>query len=234
MPQEQRNNQSKELHLSFIEMLFALAIAEVAIQVANLIQSPNSGARLPAYAHLTLATIIIAASWAGWRQSPFGGSEVKTIFSLNFLELLIDVVLVVCYFVLTRSVELPDDKTKPFVASAENECLWVMVIMITYFVWDVVAKRENWGRFFRHVWASFISATLAVISYLWILPRQSDKTYSVILCDASLLSLVLLFRAIGRNDSGSLQRRDKFRIAILFFLWLGFSIGAHVVYVRGY
>ena len=156
-----------ELHFSFVEMLFALAIAQVAIGVADLIQ--DDWDYLPAYFHLLLAIIVITTSWVGWRQSAFSGSKVKTIFGRDFIELMLDVLLVIFYFILARGVESPHEN-KNMTVPAENEAFWVMVIMISYFVWDCVSKWGEENQFYegwkskeliQRGWASFAAAGLA-------------------------------------------------------------------------
>ena len=68
----QHDQQGRDLHRDFVGMLFALAIAEVAVQASGVV---NSGADLrdaiAAYSHLILAAVTIAASWVGWGQSEY-------------------------------------------------------------------------------------------------------------------------------------------------------------------
>ena len=64
--------QEREGHLreAFVEMLFALAVAQVGINAADLaeFEAPWQS-KLPALAHLTVGLMLIAASWLGWKLS---------------------------------------------------------------------------------------------------------------------------------------------------------------------
>ena len=87
----------KQLHLTFVEMLFALAIGQVAIDVSKLIDyqlmsNQTFLAVVPAYSHLLLAAVVISTSWVGWRSSVYSGSDIKSVFTLDYVELFIDVI----------------------------------------------------------------------------------------------------------------------------------------------
>jgi hypothetical protein len=82
-------------------MLFALAVSEVAIHAADLVSaSGNLSDKLPALTHLVVGLVLIAASWVGWRRSVSPGMKerVEYVFSLPFIGLLLDVLLVILYF----------------------------------------------------------------------------------------------------------------------------------------
>jgi len=56
----------RERRFIFVQLLFSLTAAEIARQIADLVlrgRSPWDD--LPAYAHLALATAIVATSWVG-------------------------------------------------------------------------------------------------------------------------------------------------------------------------
>lgn len=102
------NERRPELRFGFVEMLFALTVAEIAIQLGELFTSDLVFWEAPTpYAHLSLALILVAASWVGWATSRAEGAkrDVKKIFSWEFVVLLIDVVLVVSYFILVKGVD---------------------------------------------------------------------------------------------------------------------------------
>lgn len=97
------------LRYAFVEMLFALAVSQVAVHAADLVGiSSTLLEKLPGFAHLALGLIVIAASWVGWRQSQSPGmkEQIRSLFSVRFVGLLIDVLLVILYFILVRSVEI--------------------------------------------------------------------------------------------------------------------------------
>ncbi|QDU08774.1 hypothetical protein [Gimesia aquarii] len=132
------------LHSEFVGMLFALATAQVAVESADLVNhkffvSKSTLEILPAYSHLFLAMTIIGSSWVGWKSSTSSMSKIENIFSIDCLELLIDFFLVVCYFIIVRSVE-SISLFGNFEPSAKPEVFWTTVILITYFFWDLLTK----------------------------------------------------------------------------------------------
>src|SRR2546427_7071398 len=101
--------QGAALRISFVEMLFALTIAEVAVQVANVVtQGTLDSSFLPAYSHLALATAIVATSWVGWSTSKAPGAQhdLDKVFSYAFVVLSVDVLLVIFYFIIVRGVDI--------------------------------------------------------------------------------------------------------------------------------
>src|SRR5436190_18185099 len=85
----------KALHREFVGMLFALAVAQVAVEAAVIVNSAApTPTKAPALMHLILALLVIATSWVGWGRSDYSLSPVKSVFSGHFVELLIDVWLV--------------------------------------------------------------------------------------------------------------------------------------------
>src|SRR5205807_1748814 len=100
-------------------MMFAVTIGEVGLQVAAVIQARHFWHYLPAYSHLTLATIAIAASGVGWSRSlsPGAREDVEVVFQWEFVVLLLDVTLVVLYFILVRTVDFGKDKQSPTIGS---------------------------------------------------------------------------------------------------------------------
>jgi hypothetical protein len=213
------------LRFVFVQMLFALTVGETARQIATLIdQTGVSAEAASSYSHLLLATIIVATSWVGWTRSisSLNMLPLLTIFSLPFLVLLIDVSLVIFYFIIVKGVEMPMADTYIVTPSAKNETFWVLIIFMVYFLWDFLTKavaqdiQTNTGesraetkshrtfreRFFSlEFWKrggiTFICAGIALL--LWYLLRDASSRSSVVLADLSLLSLVLLFRALKQR-----------------------------------
>jgi hypothetical protein len=201
------------LRIEFVEMLFALTIAEVAVQVANVVtQGTLDKTFLPAYAHLTLATAIVATSWVGWSTSKAPGAQhdLDKVFSYAFVVLSVDVLLVIFYFIIVRGVDISyDGNTFQARPSAANETLWVMLIFAVYFGWDVLTKilmvgdgtpiasvrsrvlnRDLGGRALR------TAVCLGGAFLVWLLLRSRIDIWGVVLTDAALISLVFLFRAL--------------------------------------
>jgi hypothetical protein len=219
---------STQLHLTFIEMLFALAIGEVAIDVGSLVSlriegSVDIASTLPAYSHLLLATMVIAASWVGWRNSEFSGSKIKSVFSLDFVELLVDVFLVICYFLLVRLAEIPTSPCLAIVPDASREAWMIMVIMATYVFWDFLSCRTEGSKLKLRVWASGVSLAMSVIAVCF-LPLHSHDRTAVILMDIALLALVFLFRAMKLHDWRKHTAMSKVLIGSLTLIFAMVSI----------
>lgn len=63
-----KNDAGKSIHYEFVAMLFALAVAEVALRATAIVEAHSTFGKTvvdlaPGYTHLLLATIVIAASW---------------------------------------------------------------------------------------------------------------------------------------------------------------------------
>lgn len=100
------DRRGQELHREFVGMLFALAIAEVAVRSGEIVNSGSDvRTMMPALSHLILAGTVIATSWVGWGISKYSLSDVKGVFTKDFVELLLDVWLVVIYFFIVHGTE---------------------------------------------------------------------------------------------------------------------------------
>ena len=147
-----------KLRHEFVGMMFAITIGEVGLQVAALVQAGHLAHYLPAYGHLILATTMIAASWVGWSVSmaPGARQDVRRVFGWEFVVLLLDVSMVITYFILVRTVDFGKESS-PRVAPASTVAGWVFGIFLLYLVWDVITKivmnpgklDRQWVRSFR-------------------------------------------------------------------------------------
>ena len=133
----------RQLHREFVGMLFALAIAEVAVQASGY-SGVDLHDSMVAYSHLVLAAMTIAASWVGWGHSSYGLSDIRSLFSKDFVLLAVDLWLVVLYFFLARGVEPltipPGGGTAVVAPSLANEKALMACIFATYVVWDLITK----------------------------------------------------------------------------------------------
>src|SRR5262245_7337005 len=121
------------LRSAFVEMLFALAVSQVAIHAADVLAIRAAWQdKMPAIAHLAVCLVLIAASWLGWRQSVSPGmrEKVQYLFSIPFVGLLLDIFLVILYFIVVRNVEIEQVgvETKLTPATAAPEALWLCVV----------------------------------------------------------------------------------------------------------
>lgn len=203
------------LRYTFVEMLFALAVGQIAIHTADFLSVETSPMQLlPAAMHLVVSLLVIGTSWIGWRQSMSPGmkQQIQSIFSRRAIGLLLDVLLVILYFILVRSVELQqkDGNTILTPASARPEAKWLACVFCIYIVWDLLAdvfspncltKTGLFGIAFQALRVGVVSVaasvfclgmTLLVLSYAseGLLPIQ------VVLLDCALMMIVVLFRVL--------------------------------------
>jgi hypothetical protein len=123
----------RELRFVFVQMLFALTMGEIARQVAALVSQAGIYEATVSYTHLILATFLVATSWVGWTRSEASKKlRVEDVFSWPFIVLLLDVFLVICYFIIVKRAETPKSTGK-IIPSAENETFWVLIFLLAIF-----------------------------------------------------------------------------------------------------
>jgi hypothetical protein len=202
---EKDKTKEPKLRHEFVGMMFAVTIAEVGLQVAAVVQRGNWVHYLPAYSHLSLATIIVAASWVGWSLSPSAGArqDVRNVLHLGFLVLLTDVFLVVLYFILVRSVDFGAERHSPYIAPIPKVAFWIVFMFFVYLWWDFITKLPFlYNAKFDKTWFSIdgprIVATLfCALVALWTKSLLGDPDRAhYIAADFALLGLILLFRAL--------------------------------------
>lgn len=215
-----KDDRGRNLHREFVGMLFALAIAQVAIQASVVLNSEIAiQDSIPSFLHLILGTIIIVTSWVGWGWSDHHSSNIRNPFTADFVELLLDLWLVAIYFFIVMGVEMPT-KGSPTVITPTmaNELFWTMIMFCTYFAWDLINKFgkktvDERSLLIQRGWASGTSCfiCLAVWWYLSDLPQTYIVVVSV---DVTLLGLVFLFRAMKLKNLSALKKKDLIRIVI--------------------
>ncbi len=206
------------LRFGFVEMLFALTAAEIDIQASDLVKYVGvNTAVLPAYTHLFVATTLVTTSWVGWLKSKAPGNrlDVERVFSWPFVVLLLDVFLVVCYFIIVRGLDVKGSGESIVTAtpSDDNETFWLMVVFGGYFLWDVLTKaligyadeqrktlleRLRSGRLWDRAWISTVCLLFTVV--MWRIMRGFTTAWSVIAADGALVALILLFRALKEKS----------------------------------
>jgi hypothetical protein len=228
-----------KLRHEFVGMMFALAIGEVGVQTAALVQGHHWVHFLPAYSHLLLATIVIATSWVGWTLSPAPGArqDVGGIFQREFLVLLVDVFLVVVYFILVKTVDFSGERPIRLNASAKPEAFWILVIFAVYLFWDVLTKivdyqlrdqPKSWKEW-RTKYGVRMLPTLLCLAIAIFTKQFFDRADPphVLTADLALLSLVLLFRAgkgLAPSPTGSaISKRWSWFWTVLCLLGLVFG-----------
>ncbi len=196
-----------KLRLDFIGMVFTLAITQVGLEIGDFFSKGLSFKdHLYVFTHLTLAVYIIASSWVGWQISKSKGSNEKLThtFGLPFIILLIDLCLVIAYFVLVKGVDKPLDKSPR--AESYTEYKWSLVIFIIYLIWDIFTKyifedeqnnqkiKRDGKKFIRRGYQSFVCIliTIFLIQPMTIYSRP----YAVMATDVTLIFIFVLFRGL--------------------------------------
>lgn len=220
-----------QLHLIFVEMLFALAIGQIAIDLSKLIDyqlisSQTFCAVVPAYSHLLLAFVVISTSWVGWHNSRFCGTQIKDVFSLDYIELVFDIALVVMYFILARAVEIPDSSNDSLSPNASFEVKAVAIIITSYMFWDLISCRSKpKEKITQRLWVSIFCTIISWILF-WQGIGGSGTVQAVLLADFSLIALILTFRAMKRYDLSKHDKKSWALILFMLILVLTFCIGS--------
>ena len=179
-------------------MLFALAIGEIARRVVLLLDGTTMVEALPGLAHLGLALVVVATSWVGWANSPANQEwTITRTWSRNFLVLLIDVLLVILYFVLICGAEKPDGQ-KRVLPSACGETGTVLWIFVGYALWDAMTKlkhpaKEYLKPYLTRTGITWACTLLALV--IWHVRAGGTRGDVVLVTDSILLLIVLTFRA---------------------------------------
>lgn len=197
------SDQDPKLRHEFVGMMFAITIGEVGLQVAALVQAGHWAHYLPAYSHLILATTVVAASWVGWSVSlaPGARQDVRGVFQWEFIVLLLDVCLVITYFILVRTIDFGKEAS-PRIDSASTVARWIFLIFLLYLFWDVITKvviylKKPDGHWLR-LHGSRMIPTVVCLALAVIVSGEvgSADLPHRLSADFALLSLVLLFRAL--------------------------------------
>jgi hypothetical protein len=213
-----------ELRFEFVGMMFAVAAGEIGITAAELVETDlwskgNVLYSLPAVSHLLLAAFVIAASWVGWSRSKASLTirDVTDVVSRPFVVLMLDVLLVVVYIILVKTVEIEvnGDGGLAVEANARKESFWLLVTFGGYFLWDVVTKLGEAG-FAARTSVSAICFGLAWIP--WLVLHDLTHRWRVVVADCTWIVLLILFRAgkdlvtaIGPRTAGETEEDYRAR-----------------------
>jgi hypothetical protein len=216
----------------FVGMMFAVTIGEVGLQVASLMQAKPFFHFLPFYSHLFLATIVITSSWVGWTlsQAPGARRDVTGVFTWGFITLLLDVFLVVTYFILVRTIELGKGKEPDRIDPPDTVALLILVMFSLYLLWDLITKifayeKARDGEWIRNCGLRMVPTLVCLV--IAIIIRNQLKNVDLVHyidADAALLALALLFRGLkdgisaGLPRSGEAPDRTKVRRAMTWSL----------------
>ena len=224
----------------FVGLLFALAMTEVARQGVRLWE-PVAVWSWAAPTHLFLCAMLIATSWVGWSNSIQLKQRLCEVFDLQFLELLLDILLVFIYFVIVARVEITTGTSAVEVPSATPEAWGLVVVFVVYALWDVctdvVRSRQKFVQALGvHAFASVLCFLLSYLC-LWRC-KEVMSVFAVVAVDVSLIAIVFVFRALKRlerpiarklgwpdNETANLRfPRDRDRGALVICL-IAFAVG---------
>lgn len=218
-------NEKPTLRFSFVGMLFALAISQVGIEASNFYTGDLRISEYPYFfTQLLLGTYIISSSWIGWQKSNSFGNTliVNNVFSLSFLILLVDIFLVICYFIVVKGVEQPMLTTtrnyKLAAPEASTEAFWSFIIFAFYFLWDICTKLIRFEyvangadrytlshsidgkKLINKGWQAFVCGLFSLFVYLLAAIADGNNNM-VVLIDLSLLFTFMSFRGFKHKFS---------------------------------
>ena len=226
-----------DLQKTFIAFLFAFAISVVAQQLAELLvvitsnwkfvlTPAETGADNGTYAwplsaifsHSLLALLMLSVSWVMWSRSKAAGHvvDVEVIFSMKFITLLLEILLVTLYFSLAKSAEgdfaaYSKEKTiASYITSSSSrpESMQMLAIFAMFAVWDYFVDVEMSPQtpapagVFRGVWSrvtgilTYCSVSLACAlgaAVLYAAAPHIQQPAQAFWGDVGLIALLLLF-----------------------------------------
>jgi len=180
----------------FVSMLFALVVGQLASASYDVFSgfTVSKAWFLEASAqlsHLFVALIMITASWVGWSKTFELPSypRLDGLFSRGYVLLIIDVVILILYFSMVKSVEKPGLIN----ASARSEVTLIMLVFWSYVIWDLVFSQYEWKYKLLEALPSFLCAVSCVL----ILNSSNLDGYTEALSfNAVLIGILLCFRGL--------------------------------------
>lgn len=209
-----------KLQYTFVAMLFALAAASVATSAADVFSLMGSADEffrfLPAISHMILALLVISMSWIEWSRAMANRAEkdrLRTMVEWRFLLLLLDVGLVVLYFLLAREIEIREvlaEATDGYVKrmeladpSSSGEIKWSIWIFGGYLIYDFaidVIMNKPWNPWLclRNMIVGCFASVLSIGLLFGIrsLVSSSPTAVSVVWTDVAIVAVFAVFRLL--------------------------------------
>lgn len=207
-----------KLQHTFVAMLFALAAASVATSAADVFSLMGSADEffrfLPAISHMILALLVISMSWIEWSRAMANRADkdrLKTMVEWRFLLLLLDVGLVVLYFLLAREIEIREvlaEATDGYVKrmeladpSSSGEIKWSLWIFGGYLIYDFAIdvimnkRRKLW---FKNMIVGCFASVVSIVLLFAIrsLVSSSPTAASVVWTDVAIVAVFAGFRLL--------------------------------------
>lgn len=193
--------------ITFVDVLFALVVAEIMSPLRRYWTLPGT-----AFSHLAVAMVLTLGSWIGYHLSANRPQYAPKFFNLPLLQILLDVAMVIVYWMTATTAPLPEhvayiDVPAP-VASALPESILVSAALLLYVFWDrvgraiqtrphypsIVQKSYDPGR--RKITFIFWLLSLAVVGFAWYVDRRWRNHWGwVVGIDIILIVLLVLYRA---------------------------------------
>lgn len=243
-PEDEQDKKARELHIQLITFLFSITIGRLAIEASRIAavarQDWLDEQYWPSYTHLLLASIVVILSWIGWRSSGFSakGRLSPSVFSSAFMELCVDIALVVLYFRLVSGAELAEFSSHKCL-NTTDEAFTLMCIFFLYTLWDICSKafatsltKQEHGSYWERGWASFGAACFSLTAYA--LSFQVEELPTAVCCfDFSLMALAVWFRETkvlcSRQRSAGRIKKSGIAVSVallstyLVLLWYSLS-----------
>ncbi|MUP36811.1 hypothetical protein [Labilibaculum euxinus] len=239
-----RDENTAKLRFDFIGMMFALAIAQVGVELGDFyVKSLSIRDHLYVLTHLLLAIFIISSSWIGWQKSKSKGNNeaITDSFSLSYIVLLVDLFLVIFYFIIVKGVEKPTNTTQ--IASGDPEVFWSMVIFGIYFIWDIITKLidiENHETLaWKLKWKTFLKRgyqaplCFGIIFFLFQPMTEIKTSNSVVILDIALILTFALFRGLKSEHIFQMSNKKARNIRIFVSLIIPL-LGVISIFVLNY
>lgn len=188
--------------ITFIDVLFAIVVGKTLEPLAVWDQLS-----LTAYGHLIVAFVLTVTSWVGYHTSPNSPKYVIRFPNLPLLQFLVDIALVVVYWMTASYVEGTyttfgrDIERAP---SAQPEALLVFISFVLYFLWDriglamgrddhrykAIARRDAGPR--HRVTEAFLGLSAIIALFSYTCTRETERV--IFLIDLALIALLVLYR----------------------------------------
>ena len=125
--------------ISFIDILFALAVGQVLDPVKNWGENPKTNPLpLPVWTQLAVVLVLILTSWVGYHNSVNRPRFRLGFFNWELAKFVLDVAMVVVYFLAAAIAARA-------VPTLRVEALMVMVAFGLYALWDAAGAIQKWG-----------------------------------------------------------------------------------------
>jgi len=187
-----------ELRNAFISMLFALVITTCATEgykgfVAPILNGVFQVEMFAILSHLILCVVVITTSWIGWTGT-FSRSdrpEFDGVFCRAHFLLFIDLLILGLYFSLIMCIDTISS------ISVKPEIIVVTSIFFFYFIWDISFSKNEEGIKNRLLSAKYTALFFLALVFIFLHIDLAvlNQWYFVVLADALLLLVVVLFRA---------------------------------------